>query len=394
MKLLYYAPYSYGGLADYAHEQATALVNLGISVTVLCSPNYPGDRSTNYTCLPILREIKPDRPLPNKLLKAIHYTQALHRNIKTLAQIIREQSFQHVLFVSYGEYLAPLWSGELKRLAQQGVVFGAVIQEPVRDFVVGPLWWHRWSVASAYSFLRQAFVHEAIALDTVRPMPQLQTTVIPYGTHQFPAAEQSAEQVRQELQIPNRAKLLLAFGHIRDNKNLHLALDAMVDYPDIYLVVAGKCQSASQRPESFYQERAEALGIGDRCRWILDFISEEQAANLFTACDLVLLTYSARFRSASGVLNLAANYRKACLASAGQGSLQAVVQHYGLGIWVAPDDVDAIRQGFQDWLTHAPQPDWDRYFAENSWALNAQLVAKQFWGDRPQSVEEPCLTGS
>ena len=38
MRLLYYSPASYGGLADYAHEQANAIASLGVEVTLLCTP--------------------------------------------------------------------------------------------------------------------------------------------------------------------------------------------------------------------------------------------------------------------------------------------------------------------------------------------------------------------
>lgn len=44
MKLLYYSPDSYGGIADYAHEQANALLELGVDVTLLCNPKYPTGR--------------------------------------------------------------------------------------------------------------------------------------------------------------------------------------------------------------------------------------------------------------------------------------------------------------------------------------------------------------
>jgi hypothetical protein len=102
-------------------------------------------------------------------------------NIKKLVHTIKHYSFQFVLFGSYSEYLAPLWAGSLRSLAKQGVIFGAIVHDPVRNFVLGPLWWHHWSIASGYSFLREAFVHEAIELDTVHSMPQLHTTVIPHG---------------------------------------------------------------------------------------------------------------------------------------------------------------------------------------------------------------------
>src|SRR5262249_43039811 len=147
----------------------------------------------------------------------------------------------------YFEYLAPIWSRRLRQLARQGVVFGAVVHDPVRDVVVGPAWWHRWSVACGYSFMREAYVHGPIELDTVKPMPQLRTTVIPHGPYCFPPATHTREDVRAKFGIPPGAFLLLAFGHVRDTKNLNLVIRAMAENPGCYLMVAGQELSASQK---------------------------------------------------------------------------------------------------------------------------------------------------
>nr|WP_290224475.1 glycosyltransferase family 4 protein [Trichocoleus desertorum] len=374
MKLLYYSPSSYGGIADYAHEQANALVDIGVEVTVLATPKYPTGRGEKYEIVPILQEVTPTKRLPYKALKVMHFTSIKLANFTELASFIEVNNFQYVLLGSYVEYLAPLWSGRLRQLTKKGVVFGAVVHDPVRDFVFGPRWWHHWSIASGYSFLREAFVHESIELDTVRPMPQLRTTVIPYGTHHFPHADKSRDEMRTHLNLPLDAKIMLAFGHIRDNKNLDLVIRAMVNFPDLYLVVAGKEQSSSQRPAAFYQDLAKKLGVADRCRWEVRFISEIEIGNFFEAADISLFTYSKSFRSASSALNTAANYRKPCIASAGEGSLRSVVQKYELGIWVDPDDVESIVNGIIRWLKNPPIPQWDKYFEENSWALNAKLV--------------------
>lgn len=374
MKLLYYSPASYGGIADYAHEQANALVELGVEVTFLCTPRYPTGRGEKYQIVPILQEITPTKSLPHKAIKALHFTLVTLANVTQLTRFIEEKDFQYVLLGSYVEYLAPLWSGRLRRLAKKVVVFGAVVHDPVRDFVVGPRWWHRWSIACGYSFLREAFVHEAIELDTVRPMPQLRTTVLPHGIYRFPEANLSREEMRVRLDLPLDAKVMLAFGHIRDNKNLDLVIRAMVNFPDLYLIVAGKEQSTGQRPVAFYQELASNLGIANRCRWQVQFIPDTEVANWFTAADIILLTYSKSFRSASGVLNTAVSYRKPCLVSSGEGALRSVVQNYELGLWVNPDDEKAIANGIREWLENSFVPQWDRYVDENSWKLNAKLV--------------------
>ena len=84
---------------------------------------------------------------------------------------------------------------------------------------------------------------------------------------------------------------MLSFGHIRDGKNLDLAIRAMADYPSLYLIVAGKEQSSGQKPLSYYQNIARLLNVDDRCRWLYGYVPEENVGKLFLASDLVLLTY-------------------------------------------------------------------------------------------------------
>lgn len=379
MKLLYYSPASYGGIADYAHEQANALVEAGADVHLLTTPNYPVGRGERYTILPNLQELssEPMSRVPaivRKSLKGIRYGTVTCSNVKTLIRTITQRSFEHVLFGSYSEYLAPLWANSLKRLAQQGITFGAIVHDPVRDFVVGPMWWHRWSIAKGYSFLREAFVHDAIDLDTVHPMHQLRTTVIPHGPYQFPEPSLSREEMRSRLNLPNEAKVMLAFGHLRPNKNLDLVIRAMVEVPEIYLVVAGKETSSSQPLAPGYQTLAEELGVGDRIRWQIGFIPDEEVAHFFTISDLILLTYSRSFRSASGVLNTAVQYSKPCLASSGEGALASVIQTYNLGIWAPPDSSRTLIEGLEKWLMTPSIPEWETYFRENSWEMNATLT--------------------
>lgn len=59
----------------------------------------------------------------------------------------------------------------------------------------------------------------------------------------------------------------------------------------------------------------------------------------------MLVTYSAKFRSASGVLNAAVSARKPVLSSSGLGPLKNVVNKYNLGVFVEPDDPEKILRG-------------------------------------------------
>ena len=376
-RLLYFSPSSVGGLADYAHEQANALVESGVTVTMLTTSQRPSRADCRYEVRATLTD--PSGGQQSKLARKISWMKSLFKNFRALSNEIESGKFEAVLWGSYSEYLAPLWAGQFRKLAQSGVKFGSVVHDPVRDFVVGPQWWHRRSIADAYSFLREAFVHEEIQLDTVRPMPSLRTTVIPHGPFRFSDPTESREQMRKKHSIPDNAFVLLSFGHIRDGKNLDLTIRALSEFPSAWLLVAGKEQSSSQKPIAYYQELTRAMGVQERCRWIHGHVPQNEIGNLFVGSDLILLTYSKDFRSASGVLNTAVRYRKPCVASSGGGNLQSVVERYHLGWFVAPDDSDALKKGIAAAIPGQIDSRWDAYEAENSWQRNPQLVKERMF---------------
>ena len=377
-RLLYFSSTSYGGLADYAHEQARALVNRGVEVVLLAPPGSSQRLSANYGVNTSLQDLESAGAGSSGLARMVRKARCLLRNQALLAHFVARQNHTSVLLGSYAEYLAPLWAWRLRRLSRKGVVFGAMVHDPVRDFQLGPTWWHRRSVAEGYSFLSEAFVHEDIRLDTGSPVPDLTTTVVPHGPYVFPAATSSRIAVRKQLDLPEDGLVLLAFGHIRDNKNLDLTLRALAKLPGYYLLVVGNQIGGSQRPLEFYRELAGNLGVKDRVRWRNGFVPTGEVANYFAAADGVLLNYGASFRSASGVVNVAVAQRRSCVASAGGGNLRTVVQRYQLGVWVPPDDLDALIAGLRRWREDPPRPRWEEYLREHSWERNAELVWSRF----------------
>lgn len=74
---------------------------------------------------------------------------------------------------------------------------------------------------------------------------------------------------------------------------------------NVKLLVPGYGGFASSKPPHFYRKLAMELGVSERCVWGIRMILDNKVSDLFAACDSVLLTYSAKFRSASGVLYVA-----------------------------------------------------------------------------------------
>jgi glycosyltransferase involved in cell wall biosynthesis len=375
--LLYYCPAAEGGILDYAWAQANALAGLGVEVTFL-APAAPAGPAGKLTVIEAVRDESKGVSGP-RILRWLQRGRTIRGNIGGLAAFAEQQGLRHILISSYVEYGAPFWAGMLKKLRRRGVRIGAVVHDPVRDYIVGPKWFHEWSVRCGYAFLDEAFVHEEVDRAAAGIPDHVRVSVIPHGPYEFPLPVESGAALRQRLEIPSEAKVLLSFGQIRDGKNLDLVIRAMADFPQLWLIVAGKEAGGIQKPVSYYQQLSAGLGVAERCRWLVEYIAPERVGGLFEAADLTLLTYSRRFRSASGVLNAAVQFRRPCLASSGAGPLKTQVERHGLGIWVEPDSEEAVRAGLGQWLGGPSEPRWSSYLDENSWRRNAEVVMQRLF---------------
>ena len=182
--LLYYCPYAIGGVLDYAWHQAHALADLSITVTFLTA----GSRSPLRGMVTANVEVQDEVQHLNgpKILRRIRRASLVRENVTHLCEYIKQHDCRHVLMSSYSEYGAPLWSGPLKTLSLSGVRFGAILHDPVRNYVVGPQWFHEWSIRCGYSFLSEAFVHEELDRAQAGIPEHVQMSVIPHGPYTFP----------------------------------------------------------------------------------------------------------------------------------------------------------------------------------------------------------------
>ena len=328
-------------------------------------------------------------------------------------KIIQEKP-DFVIIGWYGEYLAPLWVLPHWILARVfKVIYVVNIHDPVRDFVVGPKWWHDLSVRMAYWPISVGVVHQR--LPEPSPVPKhVHVVEAPVGVYDLQESPEDPEAIRagwgvqkeksETLKLgkaesrnsadggnaldSGRSSLdtsahadvvFLAFGFIRDNKNLDLVIRALVENPSVVLVVMGRAQSKKDKPLEFYRNLAAELGVQDRVKFFDGFVPDEKLASYFAAADVVVLTYDASFHSQSGVLNVAARARRLVLASAGESPLKDCVQKFRLGVFVEPDDLRALTNGMKvvasvEWRVMGGGPDWEGYEAFGSWDVNVAKI--------------------
>lgn len=376
--LVYFNPTAFGGLADYAHEQANALVRAGKNVLMVCPSDFQPRSKTLYARRDFPAPVRSSSRPSAKLARALRMARGTLSAWRALATAIEELDARAVLLGAYTEYFSPIWAHRFDALARRGVVFGAVVHDPVRDAVLGPDWWHRWSVRRAYSFLEFVLVHESVGAEALGSQPGIRIHKIPHGPYQLGVSSTDRNATRAALSIPQEAFTLLAFGHIRDNKNLDLAIRALAAIPEAHLIVAGRELSGREKHAGHYMALAESVGVDARCHWLVRHIPDDEAASLFEASDAVLLNYSASFKSASGVLAAAVGFKRPCVASSGAGPLRHLVEEYKLGPWVEPDALEALAEGVRAVADWGSRPEWERFEQENSWERNAATVIASF----------------
>lgn len=176
--------------------------------------------------------------------------------------------------------------------------------------------------------------------------------------------------------------VFLAFGQIRDGKNLDRFLRAMVHLPtSVRLFVAGTGGSAPAASAILVRFGGGVGGCAQVCV-DLRYIPDRETGDLFATADHILLTYSARFRSASGVLNAAVACRKTVLASSGSSPLRSAVEGYRLGVFVAPGGRCWSFEGALRLKDGHFSPVWTRYQSDNSWEMNARGVIDGLFNHR------------
>jgi glycosyltransferase involved in cell wall biosynthesis len=365
-----------GGLAEHIFYQARELSRSGHEVLVVAPKGFLKGRRLEFSLKQVLLNM-PAATKPTILRKGLQAIVFCF-NYFILSFYIIARRPQLVLFDSYREYLAMFWSWSVKLAS---LVSGAIcvvnIHDPVRDYIIGPRWWHNWNIALGYSFVNIGLVHSAVP-DAAQIPGQVRLVEVPVGVYDLPAPVRGRVMTRNFWKARIEHFVYLSFGFIRDNKNIDLLIRALQNRKEAFLVVAGKSQSSNDKPVKYYRELAEELQVQDRCFFHEGFISEEEVGDYFSGADFVALTYGASFHSQSGVLNLAAAARLPILASGAESPLINAVKRFDLGVVINPDSVEAIEDGMSRLINRDSKAMWNEYHRFAGWESNVSKLWAAF----------------
>ena len=165
--------------------------------------------------------------------------------------------------------------------------------------------------------------------------------IIPEGLRENAGPQPQAE-VRKALGIPAGKRMLLLFGVAGKGKGAEFLFNAMDGLePKCMVYVVGKTGGVYEDSWGAIDHLREK-GWENNLRVISRFVSENEMAQFFSACDGVVLPYRHGYATTSGNLTMAIEYGKAVIAS-DQFYLGDVVGNNHLGLLFPPENVKALR---------------------------------------------------
>jgi glycosyltransferase involved in cell wall biosynthesis len=383
-KALFYAFFPGGGIGKYAHEALEALRahhRDDVEIELLCQPDFAWLSEAKYPTEPTLFSIKHRWPL----LRKARFLLAQWINPWRLAKRAKQTNAAWIHFCNVNPLTYPFWRGRMRRT---GAKLAVTVHDVRRAKGILHLGWELKQLARIYRDCDALFVHSHKQADDLVDFAQVvraRVHVVPHGPYAFHEAAALAaldkKALRHRYELPEKRRLALFYGFVRDEKQLDVLLEALArGAEDWDLMIAGSAGAKGHKPIQYYDDRIAALGLRERVRLDARFIPDEETPALFRMADCLVLPYSTSFSSQSGVLNIAAGYDTPIMATPSP-SFAEILGACPIGHVCEGDDADAIRAGLEtlgDLLDEGAEFDFDAYRAAYSWAENARRTVEVY----------------
>jgi glycosyltransferase involved in cell wall biosynthesis len=189
--------------------------------------------------------------------------------------------------------------------------------------------------------------------------------------------ETTQEEARKRLSLPQKAKIILFFGFVREYKGLMYLIEALPAIrerlSDTRLLVVGDFFGDRQK----YQRRIEELGVAAMVDIYDGYIPDREVAVYFSAADLVVLPYASATQS--GIVQIAFGFGKPVVATS-VGGLPEVVNDGRTGFVVPPRNTGALAESVV------------RFFEENRGSTFSAAIEEEqdrfSWGLMVDAIED------
>lgn len=374
LDILIHCPGSHGVVPDQVHKQAIALHDLGIKVLVLCGSGFLRSRNAPYPVDVCMAE---GASSGGPGLASRNWAKAVQtvRNQLRLAWEIFKLKPAIVLNASHVEAHSPFWIlPHILIRHSQSTVYATNLHFSNPNKRTSPPWWLRWGNKLSFKPISIFIAHKRLANPKIIPK-NIRMVEVPIGPDSTIQVHEDPKSIRKKWNVPRGKKVFISLGVVRNHKNLDLAIRALIENPNAFLVILGGISNHKDRPIKYYQTLASDLGLEDRVYISDEFIPDDKRNSYYQAADFVLLTYTASYHSQTASLIHAVQSRRRVLASSGNSPMHDMVQHFGLGVYVDPDSSDAIANGMAT-LLHGdlPEPSWEAFEQHATWETNAMRL--------------------
>lgn len=377
MNIAFYIFFPGGGIGRYTYELLKSMYfQEHYKPALICSPDYEWRNSDNINAKPVLRGISHSIPFVRK--GKFLFGQFINPHLAI--NWVNSHDIEILHFADFNHLSFPFWYPALKNSQIKITVSAHDITR--QESIINRTWEDR-QLRNFYQAVDGLFVHseyqkrELITFANVNPA---KVFIVPHGMYAYPNTDKSKEELRRKWDISESAKVALFFGQIRDEKNLDSFIKAVSQCnEELNVIVAGRGGGRHTNPE-YYKMLAKKYNISNRIKFIVRYISDSEVTELFTISDWIALPYKKSFTSQSGVLNVAAYYKKPLLVGPAP-VLQETVLKYDIGIVCEDGSEFALKEGIlkmNERINNGYQFDYSQYHAHFKWGENARRTIDVF----------------
>lgn len=329
------------GMAQYVSEIGLALAEAGVQVVLFCPENFEQKDRLRAAGVPVanaaFREVS-NAGFAKRVMRNIRFAM---QSVLPEFRLVRRGDILHL------ESLLHLPLGFLFFLPAilRGGSIVLTVHDPLphRWRFPRPLnWLERKMFELSYRMSDEIIVHNQQGKDLLVRRFHIAPSkifVVPHGRYFCESA--------QELHYPSfDCFRLLAFGAIRENKGLHLAIEAaqtLNSAPGIpvRLTIAGRPHNATE--QEYWQRCKELISAKPANIEVIEtYIADEEIGPLLAQHHAVILPYT-DFYSESGVASLALSHSRPILATSA-GGLGELMQQADCGIPIAPANAPGVER--------------------------------------------------